>query len=58
MDLSLYKDCSIIPLNIQEELISYLVADALGVEDKERFYILSQQFLLGIKSCPYKSVQN
>ena len=57
-DLSLYKDCTIIPLNIQEELIGYLVADDLGVEDKERFYILSQQFLLGIKRAVlYKSVQ-
>ena len=58
VDLSLYKDCTIIPLNIQEELIGYLVADDLGVEDKERFYILSQQFLLGIKRAVlYKSVQ-
>jgi diguanylate cyclase (GGDEF)-like protein len=57
-DLSLYKDCIIIPLNIQEELIGYLVADGVGIEDKERFYILSQQFLLGIKRAVlYKSVQ-
>ena len=57
-DLSLYKDCTIIPLNIQEELIGYLVADGLGLEDKERFHILSQQFLLGIKRAVlYKGVQ-
>ena len=57
-DLSLYKDCTIIPLNIQEELIGYLVADGLREEDKERFHILSQQFLLGIKRAVlYKSVQ-
>lgn len=57
-DLSLYKDWTIIPLNIQEELIGYLVADGVGIEDKERFYILSQQFLLGIKRAVlYKSVQ-
>lgn len=58
VDLSLYKDCAIIPLNIQEEPIGYLVADGLRGEDKERFYILSQQFLLGIKRAVlYKSVQ-
>lgn len=58
VDLSLYKDCAIIPLNIQEEPIGYLVADGLGLEDKERFYILSQQFLLGIKRAVlYKGVQ-
>jgi len=58
VDLSLYKDSTIIPLNIQEELIGYLVADGLREEDKERFYVLSQQFLLGIKRAVlYKSVQ-
>ena len=57
-DLSLYKDCTIIPLNIQEELIGYLVAEGLGVEDKEKFYILSQQFILGIKRAVlYRGVQ-
>jgi len=57
-DLSLYKDCITIPLNIQEELIGYLVADGVRIEDKERFYILSQQFLLGIRRAVlYKSVQ-
>lgn len=57
-DLSLYKDCITIPLNIQEELIGYLVADGVGIEDKERFYILSQQFLLGIKrAILYQEVQ-
>ena len=57
-DLSLYKDCTIVPLNIQEELIGYLVADGVGIGDKERFYILSQQFLLGIKrAILYQDVQ-
>jgi len=57
-DLSLYKDCTIIPLNIQEELIGYLVAEGLGVEDKEKFYILSQQFILGIeRAVLYRGVQ-
>ena len=57
-DLSLYKDCTIIPLNIQEELIGYLVADGVVIEDKERFYILSQQFLLGIRrAILYRGVQ-
>ncbi len=58
VDLSLYKDCTIIPLNIQEELIGYLVADGLAGQDKEKFYILSQQFLLGIKrAILYEDVQ-
>ncbi|MDP3732378.1 MAG: GGDEF domain-containing protein [Candidatus Omnitrophota bacterium] len=57
-DLSRYKDCAIIPLNIEEELIGYLVADGLAEEDHERFHILSQQFLLGIKRAVlYKGVQ-
>ena len=57
-DLSLYKDCTIISLNIQEELVGYLVADGVGIEDKERFYILSQQFLLGIRrAILYRGVQ-
>ncbi len=57
-DLSRYKDCAIISLNIQKDLIGYLVADGLAGEDQEKFQILSQQFLLGIKRAVlYKGVQ-
>jgi len=58
VDLSLYKDYTFSPLKIQEELIGYLAADGLRAEDKERFYILSQQFLLGVKrAILYQDVQ-
>ncbi len=57
-DLSQYKDCAIFPLKIEEELIGYLVAGGLKDEDKERFHILSQQFILGIKRATlYRGVQ-
>jgi len=57
-DLSQYKDCTFFPLKIQEELIGYLAADGLRELDRERFYILSQQFLLGIKrAILYEDVQ-
>lgn len=57
-DLSLYKDYAVSALKIQEKLIGYLVADGLGPQDKEKFSILSQQFLLGIKrAILYQEVQ-
>jgi len=56
--LSEYKEYILFPLKIQDELIGYLAADGLKEEDKERFYILSQQFLLGIKrAILYEGVQ-
>ncbi|MFH1269564.1 MAG: GGDEF domain-containing protein [Candidatus Omnitrophota bacterium] len=60
VDLSPYKDkgYTIIPLNIQDELVGYLMADGIKEEDRERFHILSQQFLLGIKrAILYQGVQ-
>ncbi|MFH1888525.1 MAG: GGDEF domain-containing protein [Candidatus Omnitrophota bacterium] len=60
VDISFYKDkaYAIIPLNINDKLVGYLVADGISREDKERFHILSQQFLLGVKrAILYQDVQ-
>lgn len=57
-DLSSYKDCVTFPLRISAEPIGYLVAEGLNDTDKDKFYILSQQFLLGIKrAILYQDVQ-
>jgi diguanylate cyclase (GGDEF)-like protein len=58
VDLSPYKDLASFPLKLGDRLIGYLVADGLKNQDKEKFYILSQQFLLGIKrAILYQDVQ-
>jgi len=58
VDLSPYKDYLILPLKIRERVIGYLVAGVPKVQDKEKFFILSQQFLLGIKRAVlYQDIQ-
>ena len=53
-----YEGYTLFPLKIQDELIGNLAVEGLKEEDKERFYILSQQFLLGIKrAILYEGVQ-
>jgi len=53
-----YEGYILFPLKIQDELIGNLAVEGLKEEDKERFYILSQQFLLGIKrAILYEGVQ-
>ncbi len=53
-----YKGYTLFPLKIQDEFIGNLAVEGLKEEDKERFYILSQQFLLGIKrAILYEGVQ-
>lgn len=57
-DLSLYKNHAVLPLMIKKKTIGYLVA--VGVEDKDldKFQILAQQFLIGIKRAHlYQRVQ-
>ncbi|MDD5730749.1 MAG: GGDEF domain-containing protein [Candidatus Omnitrophica bacterium] len=49
VDLLPYKDCTVLSLQMNRNSIGYLVADGLLEEDREKFHILSQQFLLGIK---------
>lgn len=57
-DLSPYKEYTILPIRIQRNPIGYLVADGLSEQDKGKFYILSQQFILGIKrAILYQNVQ-
>ncbi|MDD4979677.1 MAG: GGDEF domain-containing protein [Candidatus Omnitrophica bacterium] len=57
-DLSVYKDCLTFPLSISGELIGHLVVEGLKEEERDKFYILSQQFLLGIKrAILYQDVQ-
>jgi diguanylate cyclase (GGDEF)-like protein len=57
-DLAPYQDDTIIPLRIDKNDIGYLIARGVREEDKEKFHILSQQFLLGIKrALLYKEVQ-
>lgn len=48
-DTSRYKDYVIMPLEIEKELIGYLVASEMSSEDKDKFSILAHQFMLGIK---------
>jgi len=48
-ELEKYKECTVIPLEINKQVSGYLVAGGVKDEDKETFNILSQQFILGIK---------
>jgi len=57
-DLSLYKGGAVFPLVIQQEMAGYLVASGITGQDKERFRILAQQFLIGFKrTLLYKKMQ-
>ena len=49
VDLAGYSNYTILPLNIENHLIGHLAAEGIGPEDKDKFYILAQQFLLGVK---------
>jgi len=57
-DLSAYSNYIVLPLDIDKNPIGYLVASAINEEDKGKFHILGQQFLLGIKrALLYQRVQ-
>jgi diguanylate cyclase (GGDEF)-like protein len=57
-DLSKYGDYLILPLTIARKPIGYLVASGIKERDKEKFGILAQQFVLGIKrAILYQNVQ-
>jgi diguanylate cyclase (GGDEF)-like protein len=57
-DLSRFKGYIIFPLTVSQESIGYLVASGIEEKDRDKFHILSQQFLTGIKrSILYKKVQ-
>ena len=59
VDLIKYKDYMILPLNIGEnQIVGYLVVDRILETDKEKFEILAQQFLIGLRrSLLYQKVQ-
>ncbi len=58
-DLIKYKDHMILPLNIEEnEVAGYLAVDSILETDKEKFGILAQQFLIGLRrALLYQKVQ-
>jgi len=53
-----YKDYLMLPLAINKNITGYLATKGLRAQDEDKFYILTQQFLLGIKrALLYKKVQ-
>ncbi len=57
-DLSQYKNYTILPLTIERNTIGYLVASDIGEKGKDKFHILAQQFVSGIKGAfLFKQVQ-
>jgi diguanylate cyclase (GGDEF)-like protein len=57
-DLSQYSKHTVLPLKIHKSRIGYLVACGIEQKDKDKFYILAQQFLVGIKRAfLYRKVQ-
>ena len=57
-DTYAYKDYTILPLEIERARIGFLALNKIEGQDKEKFYVLSQQFLLGIKRAfLYQKVQ-
>jgi len=57
-DLDLSPDYTAIPLEIDKQPLGYLVAERVKPEYKDKFYILSQQVILGLKrALLYKRVQ-
>lgn len=48
-DLGSYKGYMVLPLEIDNKPIGFLAVRRLNDKDKDKFYILAQQFLLGIK---------
>ncbi|MDD5120391.1 MAG: GGDEF domain-containing protein [Candidatus Omnitrophica bacterium] len=58
-DLIKYKDYMILPLNIEEgQAAGYLAVDRILEADKEKFGILTQQFLIGLRrALLYQKVQ-
>lgn len=58
VDISQYKDKAVLNLEIDKNLIGHLIADGVRPQEQEKFSILAQQFLLGIKrAILYQQVQ-
>jgi diguanylate cyclase (GGDEF)-like protein len=57
-DLSKIKDATGLPLILNKNVIGYLAVSGLREEEKDKFHILGQQFLLGLeRALLYKKVQ-
>jgi diguanylate cyclase (GGDEF)-like protein len=57
-DLLQYENYTVLPLVINKATTGYLVASGIGGKDKEKFHILTQQFLIGIRrAILYQKVQ-
>jgi len=58
-DLVKYKDYMVLPLNLEvDQIAGYLVVDRILDKDKEKFGILAQQFLIGLRrALLYQKVQ-
>ncbi|MCK9594826.1 MAG: GGDEF domain-containing protein [Candidatus Omnitrophica bacterium] len=57
-ELSAYADYTALPLNIASKRIGYLLTKGIKEKDREKFNILAQQFILGIKrAILYQKVQ-
>jgi len=53
-----YKNYTVLPLVIEKDVIGYLAASDVKKEDEDKFYILAQQFLAGIRGAHlFKKVQ-
>lgn len=58
IDPELYKDHVVLPLKIDSDYAGYLAAKGVDEADKDKFHILANQFLLGVKrSLLYQKVQ-
>jgi len=57
-ELSAYSDYTVLPLNISSKTIGYLLTKGIKEREREKFNILAQQFILGIKrAILYQKVQ-
>jgi diguanylate cyclase (GGDEF)-like protein len=57
-DVSKYENYLVLPLTIARQPIGYLLASGIKESDREKFNILAQQFILGIKrAILYEKVQ-
>lgn len=57
-ELLRYHDYTALPLTIQDNTIGYLAAAGIAGKDRDKFHILAQQFLLGLKRAfLYQEVQ-
>lgn len=57
-DISRYRNYTILPLTIHRNIIGYLLVSGIYEKDQDKFQILAQQFLMGLKrSLLYQKVQ-